>query len=73
MANYCEENLEFYNYDERKQWIDKINAYTNGNYYTKFWHGFLNYYSEETHERIGYEVVQDGYYFINKEQKDCFL
>lgn len=65
--NYYEENLEFYEYGEREQWINKINELTDGKYYTEIWNGFLNYYSKDTHERIAYEVFQDGYYLINKQ------
>lgn len=57
----------FYSYEQRKEWSDKIKKLSNGKYYTRLWHGFLNYYNSETDERIGYEVMQDGYYLINKE------
>ena len=57
----------FYSYKQYKEYLNKINELTNGKYYTKLWNGFLNYYNKETHERIGYEAIQSGYYIINND------
>lgn len=59
-------NTTFYSYESHKEWEDKINELTNGNYYTRLWQGYLNYYNRENDERVGYEVMQAGYYLINK-------
>lgn len=59
----------FYDYKECKEFMDKVNELTNGNYYTKGWQGYLNYYNGETDERIGYEAIMDGYYLIVKDDK----
>lgn len=59
-------NTTFYSYKSHKEWEDKINELTNGNYYTRLWQGYLNYYNRENDERVGYEVMQAGYYLINK-------
>ena len=61
------ENVTRYDYAQWAEWLAKINELTNGKYFTVLWHGFINYYSRETGERVGYEVMQDGYYLINKE------
>ena len=60
----------FYRYEQYKEWMAEVNKLTNGNYYTILWHGYLNYYDRETDERIGYEVMQAGYYLINREHLD---
>lgn len=56
-----------YSYEQEKDFKEKLMTVCNG-YYTNLWHGFLNYYNKETNERIGYEVLMDGFYFINREE-----
>ncbi len=61
--------IVFYDYKEYKEFMDKVNESTNGDYYIKRWQGYLNYYNRETDERIGYEAIMDGYYLIIKDEK----
>ena len=60
------ENTTRYDYTQWHEWLTKINEVTNGKYFTALWLGFINYYKLETGERVGYEVMQDGYYLINR-------
>lgn len=60
------ENVTFYSYEQYNDFRNKLMERCDG-YYTSLWHGFLNYYSSETNERLGYEVMQAGYYLINKD------
>lgn len=61
------ENITRYDFIQYDEWKAKINEITNGKYYTKLWQGFINYYNIETNERVGYEVMMDGFYLINNE------
>lgn len=59
-----------YSYEQEKELKEKLTSVCNG-YYTELWHGFINYYDKENNERIGYEAIQDGYYFIDRNAVDC--
>ena len=62
------ESVTFYSYEQYGEFQKKLFERCNGKgYYPVYWQGFVNYHNLETDERLGYEVMQAGYYLINKE------
>lgn len=55
-----------YSYEQSDEFRKKLMSVCD-KYYTRLWHGFLNYYNYDTDERIGYEAIMDGYYFIDND------